>query len=339
MRLAHGWSRRSLCITWIVVFVICLAVLNGYKARILVLHSSRASTPWVQAVDEGMRHALALNRRPVALTRMYLDLDSPASQSLLHQRRAALHRMIDRVDPDLIIAVDDEANALLSPILRNKPVRILYVSIDQTPEAYGYVGLKGVTGSREKLPLAAISDALRSLFPARSPSLAVIGLDTPTGRAEMLQVLQFDWGDAHVKDTKLVATAQAWRDFVGSTNADVLVVLSTRALPERRGTLVAARDLVAWTQAHTTALPIGTQVDFVPNGGILSIAPAPAVYGREAIMDALDWLDLRRTPQAPSAKANAHFQVGLRLSQLTERGFSLPAVYSEAARAVGALYP
>jgi len=333
------WQQRLIAAS-LLSFVLWLGVFNATKARILVVHSSSASTPWVQAVDAGMQQALEGNRRPISISWMYLDLQSPATKRQYHQSRAALQRMLDQIDPDVVIAVDDEANALISQTAASsKRTRILYVSVDRSPHTYRYGGDAQVSGISETLPLAAIRDAATTLYAGRELTAAVIGIDTPTGQAEMAQVRDFDWGPINIKASRLVATAAAWREFVSSTPADLLLVLSTYGLPEPNGTITPAGPLIRWTQEQAQALPIGTQIDFVPSGGALSFAPPPLVYGQEAITAALDWLDQRRSPGPPAAQTNAHFQVGLRQSALAARGLRLPAIYSEAARAAGALYP
>lgn len=339
MATQQPWQQR-LVVACLLSYVVLLAAFNATKARILVVHSSSASAPWVKAVDAGMRQALASNRRPLSISWMYLDLASPGNQTRRAQSRAALQRMLKQINPDLVIAVDDEANALMAQTARNtKRTRILYVSLDRLPSRYGYSDLGQVSGIRETLPLAAIRDAATTLIAGRRPTAAVIGIDTPTGQAEMAQVRAFAWGAVQIKATRSVATAAAWRAFVRSSSTDLLIVLSTQALPEPNGALTPADALIRWTQQHAKAMPIGTQVDFVPAGGALSLAPPPQAYGQQAIAEALDWLDQRRSPGPPPAKTNDHFQVGLRQSALAARGLQLPPIYREAARAAGALYP
>ena len=320
--------KNLLVVACLLSFVVLLGAFNVTKARILVVHSQAADAPWVQAMDAGMRQALDTNRRPVSVSWMYLDLAAPTSRDR------------ETVDPDVLIAVGDEANALVS---RKVPAawatRILYVSIDRPPESYGYRGSSQVSGITEALPLAAIRDAATTLFSDQPPSAAVIGLDTPTGRAELAQVQAFDWGGVTITASRLVASAPAWREFVTRTQADLLVVLSTHALPEASGRLTPADQLVRWTQQRSGALPIGTQIDFVPMGGALSFAPPPAVFGQQAIHDALNWLDARSSPGAPAPTTVDHFQVGLRSSALAARSLRLPPIYTEAAREAGALYP
>jgi hypothetical protein len=332
--------KNLLVVACLLSFVVLLGAFNATKARILVVHSQAADSPWVQAVDAGMRQALDSNRRPVSVSWMYLDLAAPTSRNRDPQATAALQRMLETVDPDVLIAVDDEANALISrTVLGAQATRILYVSLDRPPESYGYQGSSQVSGITEALPLAAIRDAATTLFSDRPPRAAVIGVDTPTGRAELAQVQAFDWGGVTITDSRLVASAPAWREFVSLTQADLLVVLSTHALPETTGRLTPADQLVRWTQQRSGALPIGSQIDFVPMGGALSFAPPPAVFGQQAIHDALNWLDARSSPGAPAPTTVDHFQVGLRSSALAARGLRLPPIYTEAAREAGALYP
>lgn len=333
------WQHRLIAASMI-SFVLWLGVFNATKARLLVVHSSSASTPWVQAVDAGMQQALANNRRPISVSWMYLNLQSPTHQRQRQQSRAALQRMLDQVAPDVVIAVDDEANALMTQTaLPSKGTRILYVSVDRSPNSYAYGDSVQVSGISETLPLAAVRDAAMTLFNGRRLTAAVIGIDTPTGQAEMAQVRDFDWGPISIKASRLAATTAAWREFVRSTPADLLLVLSTQGLPEPDGSITAAGPLIRWTQAHAQALPIGTQIDFVPEGGALSFAPPPMAYGKQSIAAALDWLDQRRSPGPPPAGTSAEFQVGLRQSVLAERGLQLPPIYREAARAAGTLYP
>ena len=99
-----------------------------------------------------------------------------------------------------------------------------------------------------------------------------------------------------------------------------------------------AADASTWTQANSTPLPVGTQVDFVRNGGALSLSPPPHYYGDAAIRLALDWLDDRRTPGPPAPVDAGHFDVSVRAGALARRGIALPPIYLEAARENGTLF-
>ena len=326
-----------LIVACLLSFLLLLGTFNGSKPRILVLHSGQQDSPWVREVDRGMREALAANRRPVSVEWDYLDISAPGADQRVQQAQA--RRAVGRIDPAVLIAVDDEANLLVARdyVGRAEP-RILYVSLDRPPADYGYVGAPNVSGIAERLPFQAVKEAITALNPGVTPSVSIIGVDNVTGRAEMAQAQAFDWGPVTVDAAGLVSAAEGWREFVsGASNSDVVVVLSCRDLPEGDGAVFTAAEASRWTQENSRALPIGTQVDFVENGGALSISPDPDDYGRTAIRLALDWLDDRTTPGPPPPVESNHFAVSIRTDGLNRRGVTLPPIYLEAARENGTL--
>ncbi|MGA0849639.1 MAG: ABC transporter substrate-binding protein [Chthoniobacterales bacterium] len=324
---------------FLAAFVILLGFFNATKPRILVLHSAAQDSSWARQVDRGMREALAGQRRPLSIEWHYLGVDSPAAARRMAEARAGASRAMARFNPDVLIAVDDEANSLVAReyVGRDRP-RILYVSLNRPPADFGYAGARNVSGISEQLPLAAIRDAARDLFPDRVPSLAVIGVDNETGRAEMAQVTAFDWSPLVVGETLLAANADEWRTFAARTTADILLVLGTHDLPDGEGNVVTAAEINRWTQENASAFPIGTQVNFVEDGGGLSFSPPPDDSGAKAIELALDWLDNRSTPGAPAPVVSDHFEVGVRPEALAARGIALPPIYLEAARENGSLF-
>lgn len=330
---------RLLIVMCLVGFLVLLGSFNASKPRILVLHSGAQDSRWVSEVDSGMRAALESNRRPVSVEWDYLGVAAPTAAHRVTQAQAQARRAIGRVDPAVLIAVDDEANLLVAReyVGRAEP-RILYVSLDQPPADYGYDGASNVSGISERLPFAAIKDAVTALTPGGAASLSIIGVDSVTGRAEMAQAQALDWGPLRVDAAEVVSTADAWRAFVTGAKSDYLVVLSCQDLPESDGTVFTAADVGRWTEANAIALPIGTQADFVEDGGALSISPDPDDYGEAAIRLALDWLDDRTSPGPPQPVESSHFEVSVRTAALARRGVALPPIYVEAARENGTLF-
>lgn len=326
---------------FLAAFVLLLGFFNATKPRILVLHSGPQESPWVQQVDQGMQAALKQNRRPVDAEWHYMGLGSPTSARGTEQARAEARRAIELIKPDVLIAVDDEANSLVARdyVGLDSP-RILYVSIDAPPAAFGYTNAPNVSGIAEQLPWEAVRDAVTDLFPGRSATMAVVGIDNETDRAELAQLEAFDWGPVTIGMTALVSTAPEWRDFVTRSQAtDVLLVMGTQDLPDGTGSVATAADISRWTQDNAAPLPIGTQLDFVTDGGGLSFSPPPDDYGQRAIDLALDWLDDRQTPGPPPPVESSHFDVAVRQTSLSQRGIVLPPIYLEAARAKGSLFP
>jgi hypothetical protein len=324
---------------FLVAFVVLLGFFNATKPRILVLHSAGENSSWAQQVDRGLREVLDENRRPLSVEWFYLGVDSPMGAARSAEAVAGAHRAMTRFNPDILIAVDDEAYSLVArEYVGRGRLGVLYVSLNRPPEDFGYVGAGNVTGIAEHLPLAAVRDAVGNLFGGRAPTLAVIGVDNETGQAEMAQVRAFDWSPLSVGAEVLVATAEDWQKLVESCDAEVLLVLGTHDLPTRKGGVMRASEINRWTEQNARALPIGTQVNFVEDGGALSFSPPPDDSGARAMRLALDWLDDRDTPGAPAAVVSDHFEVAMRPAWLRERGMVLPPIYLEAARENGTLF-
>lgn len=343
--------------------LLTLVWFNFSRPRILVVHSGSERGLWVRDVDRGMDQQLEKNRRPVQLDRHYLRLDEPTlSPEAVPLRLQDAHRAIARLRPDILIAVDDEANELLAKdyLGRGSP-KLLYLSIDQSPEAYGYLNSDQVTGISEELPLTAVRKALDDLQSAESPDsgskqeseairfpqrlltsgrslrIAALARDSETGRAELAQVQQLDWAPHRLGTLQAVNSLTEWQDAVRDLTgeADVLLVLSYRGLKRGGETaeLITGPELAQWLEAESAPLPIGLHVDYVVDGGGLSLAPAPTNYGNNAMQMALEWLEPARKGALPEPRRSLHFDVALRLERLSRRGLSLPQIYAEAARA------
>jgi hypothetical protein len=324
---------------FLVAFVVLLGFFNATKPRILVLHSAGEESSWARQVDRGIREVLDKNRRPLSVEWHYLGVDAPTSQRRVGEAKAGAHRAIARFNPDIIIAVDDEANSLVARDYagRSRP-GILYVSLNRPPEDFGYVAATNVTGVAERLPLAGVRDAVGVMFSDQVPRMAVIGVDNETGRAEMAQVQAFDWTPVPIEECVMVTTAEGWQEFVENVDAEVLLVLGTHDLPTRDGGLMTAAEINRWTQQNARACPIGTQVNFVEDGGALGFSPPPDDSGAKAMQLALNWLDTRNPPGAPPPVVSDHFEVAVRRAKLAERGVVLPPIYLEAARENGTLF-
>lgn len=339
--MTRNW-RQFLVGAAIVAFFVMLVGFNATKPRILVLNSKPEDSVWSRKFRDGAMEELKRNRRPVSVEWSYLDFDAAGSRLSPGVEQAEVKRAMRRFKPDVLIAVDDEANAIVARDYAGPGgPRIIYVSIDREPSHYGYAGAANVSGIADRLPLAAFKDLAGVVAPGKPLRIAAIGVDSETGQAELAQLRSYDWAPHALVASATVGTVDEWEQFVRGSDADLLLVLDAGDLP-RSATdpvPVPADELIRWTEAESKALPVGTNVNFVEAGGGLSFAPPPDDYGEKAIELALDWLDARDTPGAPPPTVSDHFEVAVRQARLAERGVVLPPIYLEAARENGTLYP
>lgn len=335
-------SRHLLAGTFLGISLLLLLAFNLNRPRILVLHSASNESRWVKDVNVGIRRTLATQLLPVTVEWDYMDEDKRTDTAL---QTAEAHRAIARLDPDILIAVDDEANAQVARhyVNRERP-RIVFVSIDQSPAFYGYDGLPNITGIAERLPLAAVRDVLPILPGNTAQRIAAIAVNNPTGQAELSQVRGFNWSPHRLVASKAVATFTDWQTFVNNRkmDADILLVLSYSGLKlsDSDNSGFADGNLIAsWVESQAAPIPIGLHVAYVADGGGLAFAPPPTVFGEQAMAMALTWVENKASPQTTPPTWSEHFDVAVRAGPLNHRGIKLLPIYIEAARLGRRYYP
>jgi len=327
------------------VFIILLGLFNASKPRILVLHSFSAEDPWVLELNKGIKTVLKGNRHPVTVKYHYLDvLKNQQSGGGLQVAVNAARQAISRMNPDLVIAVDDESNQLVARDYAGKArPRIVFVATLQTPESYGYAGAVNVSGIKEQLPLDAVRETLLTARGGKPARIAVLGMQIPTCQAERAQVQSFNWAPHRLVATEMANDFPTWQRFTAQVadKADVLLILSYGALERGGGDKreVPGTELAAWLEKNAKPLPISIYPTYAEDGGGLQISPAPADFGQKGMQMALKWVAARKGAAPPPISSSPHFKVGIRQSLLDTRGITMPPIYIEAARIGDASFP
>lgn len=120
--------------------------------------------------------------------------------------------------------------------------------------------------------------------------------------------------------------------------ADVLFITGYQGLHREVGGYksVPPAEVMAWTEAHSKALPLAAKNGFVPDGGSLAIASSAHEQGQTAGRLTAALLQGRSPSEFPVVQGQA-FVVLMHAERLARRGYRLPAVYEAAARAAGTL--
>ena len=335
--------RLALAGIFLLTSVILLTLFNVNKPRIMIIHSLSNESSWTAAVDQGFDQVLAHNRLPVVVMREYLNLDILSEGVDLQTFSSEIRQRIDRLDPDILIAVDDETSDLVARhyVSRGRP-KIIFTSLIHPPERYGYTPEKGVAGIQEELPLNGIGELLVQLFPTHALTISVLGISDLTGTAEMAQILQHDWGRHRIVRHALVQDFDAWKAFVedGSKETDVLLVLSADKVPAKANghQMTSETEVVAWTERNARAWPLGVRASYVSHGGGMAVSPSPSQLGAMAMKLALEQAPQQEHATSPKLLRSSAYDVSVRPSALIRRGIQLPTIYTEAARGAGRFY-
>jgi hypothetical protein len=259
---------------------IALALFGWYsmhKPSILIVHSYAPDYAWVRDVDIGLNRALGARWR-YQVRWHYMDTKRHPSEAYKRSAGAAARAVIEATRPDVLIAIDDDAQQFVARHFVNDPhLRIVFAGVNRQARDYGYETAANVTGILERIPLEALREALQSAssadrpWPAQHVRLAVLGDQSATTGGDLDQVRRFDWGPLRLGAVRQVATWAQWQTAVlaAAEEHDVLLLTGYRGLA-RSGTdpaLVPPAEVVAWTESHSPLPVMAVNAFYVEDGG------------------------------------------------------------------------
>lgn len=329
--------RMALVMCFMTFLLAVMVWINVSRPRIVVLHALSAQAAWTQDIQQGLQARLLSNRLPVVVEHTHMNLDLLSRNADITRVSEDIRRRMTRTPPDVLIAVDDEANAWVARhFTTQKKPQIVYAGVMMPPSHYGYEADSGIVGLQEQLPLHGISEFLSHAFPGQSKRVAILGASTLTGSIEMAQALDHDW-----KPHKIVAHAsvhhfQDWKAFVAGPglHADILIVLSTdtvRSVHDDQ-TMTDEAEVIAWTESHANPLPVGVRDAYVRKGGGLAISTPAYELGANAMELALGRIGNTAGSSARLALQPLAYDVSIRQSVLDQRQLAIPSIYVQAAR-------
>ncbi len=315
---------------------------HSNKPKIVVLHSYDKEYAWVKGVNIGINRILE-GHREYAVTWYYLDTKRHPSPEFKANAGMAMRRMIEAAPPDILIAIDDDAQAYVSRFFINHPtIGIVFAGVNNQPSDYGFDQTRNVTGIQERIPLEALKETLLSIAqdnPIHQPlTIKFIGDRSETVVGDERYFRSFDMQPIQILDSSLVETFDEWQQAVrdGAGKVDFLVCSNYRKIKRQANNdeLVPARELINWTEQHSEAPLIGTNIFFSRDGGMLAIGTSPYEQGETAAKLALELLTTGRQANQLPIRTSVQFVVSMRPSLIHARHLKLPRVYEAAARGI-----
>lgn len=326
-------------------FLLLALLLFGYynvtRPRVLVLYSYGNELPWTQGLDKAVRDGLKALHRPILLRRHYMNLRDATSGQYTETAAASARRAIQDFQPHVLVVFDDQAAELTTPELLNDPgVKIVFASIDNTLAHHGFDKANNATGMLERLPAAALRDAVRHLGKRKPLRVACIGHERMLETDEAADLAAVDWAPDTLLPCEPIGSFEDWKAAVKrlESQADVLLVTGYRGLPRSADDddIAPPAEVAAWTDDNSRMLTLAAKSTFVSDGGALAIAPSPNEHGHAAAQLVGRLLDGAAPRNIPVSTGKA-FVVSINRERLKKRGFEMPPVYEAAARAGGSL--
>ncbi|CAO4834454.1 MAG: hypothetical protein CNLJKLNK_00148 [Holosporales bacterium] len=286
-----------LCI--ILFLFVLLLIYNENKKTILILHSYYNDYSWVQNVNDGLDKVLA-RKDLYRIQYHYMDTKRHPNKEFVERAGNTARQVINQLKPDIIIAVDDDAQQYVAKHYVNAPgISIIFSGVNGLAEKYGYVGSENVTGILERIPLDGLRDVLNIIAEKKKMKQIRIAHISDTSETVSLDDNYFhdfkDWGRIKIKPSKLVCTFQEWKKAILDADKEMDFIIISNYRKISRSTedpkLVPPEEIMAWTVENATIPIIGVNSFVVTDGGYLAIATSPYEQGEVAAKQALAILE------------------------------------------------
>jgi ABC-type uncharacterized transport system substrate-binding protein len=330
---------------------------NYVKPRVLIVHSYNTDYSWVVGVDAGMQRVVS-KWNNYSIMRHYMDTKKYNDKDWLNKVGLIARDAIDKAQPDVLIAMDDEAQDLAVKYYVDHPnIKIVFGGINGSIKPYGYDKAQNVTGILELRQLDGLREAIEQLD-AGKKSPKPTGKNSAEGKKPIRIFYMLDASKPVLGDRGYIDTYD-WKplEYVGSHSAvdfpswkkavlecagktDYIFVTNYRQLarsPSEKK-FVPASEVMKWTEENSPVPVIGLQVFNVDDGGMLAIGTSPYEQGEEMAKMAEDILEQRVRADQIAIKKNTHFIVAMRKSLLDKRGLTVPSVYESFSRATNTFY-
>lgn len=238
------------------LLVIAIIAHNMSKPRILILQSYGPDYAWTRDIDVGIRRVLGDGG--YVLRWHYMDLKRHPWLESKQSAGVQARHVIDEWQPDVLIAIDDDAQEYAAKYYVNKPgirtgIRIVFAGTNGSVSPYGYDKAGNVTGILERKPLAALRDALLQLGLLTRGGMRIVEIcdASETVKLDHEFIADFDWKPLRYTGAHLLKTYDEWQHAILAADREADVILTTnyrrlsRSATDR--TLVPPGEVMAWT--------------------------------------------------------------------------------------------
>ncbi|KTD26220.1 ABC transporter substrate-binding protein [Legionella israelensis] len=277
---------KSLIPTMTGVFLILAFSFLGYqrvhKPRIFILHSYNEYMPWVERVNQGIRHVFK-DKAYISLRYFYMDTKRRNSPVYIQRISKAVLAAIHAWKPDVLISFDNDAQNLIGQNLtRFKNTKIIMGGVTDNKRWPEYDKLPNITGITEEIPVAAIREVLSLIF-RQERRIYYLSDDSITSRTLEKNMLSQNWGSYELVAHKRLKTLDEWKEAVQEANktADILLVSVYHSIKDGKKN-INTQKLVSWMNENSRIPVVGVYESFIIDGGMIAIAISGLEQGYSA---------------------------------------------------------
>lgn len=328
---------------FLLALVVFLIVQNVNKPRVLILHSYYTDFSWVRDINKGLERVF--KDKSYKLRYHYMDTKRHTDAEFKERAGQTVRKMINSWQPDVIVAIDDNAQQYVSRFYLDHPkIRIVFAGVNKTEADYGFDTANNVTGVLERINYQAVKDILLQVLPEGKRRILHVSDNSPTSEGIHKEIEGFDWSPLQFTESIQCESLEQWKQVVKSAEGKVDFILFTHYHTLYRSdsdpNKVPPKEVIDWTNANSTLPGVSFWGFYVEDGGMMAVALSPYEQGEVAADMAVRIIDDGLMPKEIPVYVSRLFVMYMRGSQIQTRlgNLDLPLVYEAFARATNNYY-
>lgn len=306
---------------WLLLLMLFSMEMAAAMPRCLLVYSYHVGYPWNDAID---RSATELLQGRCEIERIYMDSKRNPDERYIRQQADLAFLKIEQWQPDVIIAVDDNASKfLVAPYLKDHPIPVIFCGLNWDIKEYGYP-YRNTTGMIEIAPLEPLLLQSQQLLHHQLPSrtvplqLTFIDADRLSARKEFEHIkAQFESPQLQIEG-RFVETFQQWQQaFEQGQQGDIILLLNNAGIEgwnDREASRIVANGKTFSITSH----------DWMRHWSMLTMAKEPEEQGEWAAEVAQLILE-GVVPSAIDHAKNRRWRSYVNLPLLKQAGITLPS--------------
>ncbi|MCK9200424.1 MAG: hypothetical protein M0P59_00250 [Gallionella sp.] len=331
---------------WLVVAFLLLVVLllfwfKASQPKVLVIQSYDTDYAWTRDIDTGLRRVLDGNLH-YKVQWHYMNTKRQPDADFKRRAGVLAAREIGRFRPNLIVAVDDDAQKYaVKEYVGDPEVAIVFAGINGSVEPYGYHRAPNVTGIFERKPLRSLRDTLAELRDRNGNPIGrrIVHIGDRSGSVmeDSKEIEAADWSPFRLAASHHASTFDEWKRAVvrASAEGDLILVSNYQSILRAEGgkDSVPPAEIVAWTEDNSSVPVVGLGGFLVEDGGMLAIGASGFEQGDVIARMTNTILDKGMRPGDIPQVMPRQYLVYMRQAVMEKRGLKLPDIYEAFSRA------
>lgn len=343
MKLFKQPLSRLMMLLFLFCLMVFLIVQNVRKPRILILHSYSLDFSWVPDINIGINRKL--EKHPYKLRWHYMDTKRHPSKVFKEKAGAMVRKEIESWQPDVIIAIDDNAQEYAGKYYIDHPkIKLVFSGVNKTEADYGYDRAKNVTGILERINYQAVKDILVQALPPDKRRIIHISDSSPTSEGIHKEIEAFDWSPLSFIASVQCDTYDEWKKAIldAEDKTDFLLLTHYHTIRVDADSIktLKPKDVMDWTTANSKLPGVSFWGFYVEDGGMMAVALSPYEQGEIAADMAIDIIEKGTSPKDIPVQKSRLFVMYMRGSEIKKKmgDLNLPLVYEAFARATDNYY-